>query len=375
MHAGQYLHSHVLHFFFLAAPDLLLPDADAATRNVITLLRKDPDLVRKVIRARQIGQNIVEAVGGRSIHPVTSVPGGQNKPLSEETRGNLLKEVAEAKALATALIPAVRPLLDKVEFVDQQDTAYLGLVKQGNLELYDGSLRLVGHDGKRLEEFAPKDYLKYIGEHVTNYSYLKFPFYRKLGWPKGIYRVGPLARINVADTISTPLAREELQRIRDRFGKTPDYTFLYHWARMVELLYAIERAEQLLNDTDITSTNTRTNFEIHAGEGVGVLEAPRGTLIHDYTANENGILTNVNLIVATIGNNPAMDQGVKTMAQRLIHNGKITEQITNNCEAVVRAYDPCLSCAVHAVNGHMALRVQVVNHEGQVVQVVDNFAY
>jgi coenzyme F420-reducing hydrogenase alpha subunit len=370
---GQYVHSHTLHFFYLAAPDLLLPDADASTRNVVTLLHKDPKLVGQVIRLRQIGQNIVEAVGGRSIHPVTSVPGGQNKPLSSGERDNLLKQLQEAKTLATTLVPVVRPLLEKVDFLDRQDTAYLGLVKEGNLELYDGTLRLVGHDGKRLEEFAPKNYLKYIGEHVVNYSYLKFPFYRKLGWPKGIYRVGPLARLNVSDTVTTPLAREELQRIRDRFGKTPDHTFLYHWARMVELLYAIERSEQLLDDKDITSTNIRTDYTIRAGEGVGVIEAPRGTLFHHYTANEDGMLTNVNLIVATIGNNPAMDLGVKTMAQRLIHNGKVTEPITSHIESEIRAFDPCLSCAVHAVNGHIALRIKVLNHLGETTQVISNF--
>jgi coenzyme F420-reducing hydrogenase alpha subunit len=369
-HCGQILHSHVLHFFYLAAPDLLLPNADASTRNVVTLLKNDPKLVKQVIRLRQIGQNIIEAVGGRAIHPVTAIPGGQNKPLSATERGTLLKEVDEAKTLATTLIPAVRPVLGKVELVDRQDTAYLGLVKQGNLELYDGSLRLVGHDGKRLEEFAAKDYLKYIGEHVEDYSYLKFPFYRKLGWPKGIYRVGPLGRINVCDTVSTPLAREELQRIRDQFGRTPDHNHLYHWARMVEILYAVERAEQLLNDKDITNPNTRTNFEVKAGEGVGVIEAPRGTLIHDYTANDKGILTNVNLIVATVGNNPSMDIGVKNMAQRTIRNGRFNEAILNSIEQVVRCFDPCLSCAVHTVNGHMALRVELVDQLGRVVKVL-----
>jgi coenzyme F420-reducing hydrogenase alpha subunit len=372
MHMGQYIHSHTLHFFYLAVPDILFPDVDAATRNVVTLLHKDPELVKKVIRLRQIGQNIVEATGGRSIHPVTAVPGGINKPLTETDRTNLVKQVGEAQSLATTLLPVARPLLDKVDFLDAPQTGYLGLVKEGNLELYDGNLRLVDAQGKRLEEFAPRDYLKYIGEHVVNYSYLKFPFYQKLGWPKGIYRVGPLARLNVADTISTPLARQELETMRGKYGKTMNHTYLYHWARMVELLYAIESAQQLLTDNDITNPNTRTDYTIKAGEGVGVIEAPRGTLIHHYTANDNGILTNVNLIVATIGNNPAMDLGVKTMAQRLIHNGKLTEQITNHCEAVLRAYDPCLSCAVHTVNGHMALRIELVDHLGRVAKVLQN---
>ena len=257
--------------------------------------------------------------------------------------------------------------------LDELPTAYLGLVKNGNLEIYDGPLRLVDSDGKRLEEFHIKDYLKYLGEHVTDYSYLKFPFYLKRGWPKGIYRVGPLARINVADSIHTPEAREELETLRAQFGKTPNHTFLYHWARMIEILYSIERAKELLNDSEITSDNIMNHFEIRGGRGAGVLEAPRGILIHDYEADSNGILTNVNLIVSIVGNNPAMDIGVKTMAQRLIKNGRIDQQIENHCEALIRSYDPCLSCAVHAVNGHIALRIEVLNHLGETVQVIQNF--
>ena len=373
MHAGQLLHSHVLHFWYLAAPDLLIPDGTPETRHVVTLLKQHPDVVKKVIRTRQVGQNIIQTTGGRAIHPVTSQAGGISKPLSEEERTDLLKQVEEAHTLTRELLPVARPLLDKVEMLDELPTAYLGLVKNGNLEIYDGPLRLVDSDGKRLEEFHIKDYLKYLGEHVTDYSYLKFPFYLKRGWPKGIYRVGPLARINVADSIHTPEAREELETLRAQFGKTPNHTFLYHWARMIEILYSIERAKELLNDSEITSDNIMNHFEIRGGRGAGVLEAPRGILIHDYEADSNGILTNVNLIVSTVGNNPAMDIGVKTMAQRLIKNGRIDQQIENHCEALIRSYDPCLSCAVHAVNGHIALRIEVLNHLGETVQVIQNF--
>jgi F420-non-reducing hydrogenase large subunit len=367
------LHSHVLHWWFLAAPDLMIPNGTPETRHVVTLLKQHPELVKKVIRARQVGQNIIQVTGGRAIHPVTSQAGGISKPLSEEERTNLLKQVDEAHEIAREFIPQVRPILDQVELLDELPTAYLGLVKNGNLEIYDGLLRLVDSDGKRLEEFPVKDYLKYIGEHVEDYSYLKFPFYLKRGWPKGIYRVGPLGRINVADSIHTPEAREELELLRAKFGRTPDHTFLYHWARMIEILYSIERAKELLNDSEITSDKIMNQIKIRGGRGVGVLEAPRGTLIHDYEADSNGILTKVNLIVSTVGNNPAMDLGVKTIAQRLIKNGKFDQQIANHCEMEIRAFDPCLSCAVHAVNGHMALRIEVFDHHGEKTKVIQNF--
>ncbi|MFX1564711.1 MAG: Ni/Fe hydrogenase subunit alpha, partial [Promethearchaeota archaeon] len=338
MHCGQMLHSHVLHWWFLAAPDLMIPNGTPETRHVVTLLKQHPDLVKKVIRARQVGQNIIQVTGGRAIHPVTSQAGGISKPLSEEERTDLLKQVDEAHEIANEFIPIVRPIMGQVELLDELPTGYLGLVKpNGNLEIYDGPLRLVDSDGKRLEQFPVKDYLKYIGEHVEDYSYLKFPFYLKKGWPKGIYRVGPLARINVADSIHTPEAREELELLRAQFGRTPDHTFLYHWARMIEILYSIERAKEILNDSEITNDNIMTTFQIKGGRGVGVLEAPRGTLIHDYEANSNGILTTVNLIVSTVGNNPAMDLGVKTMAQRHIKNGVINQSIKNSIEMVLRA--------------------------------------
>jgi len=374
MHHGQMIHSHTLHFFYLAAPDLLLPNTGPEERHVVTLLKKNPDLVGKIIRLRQVGQNLIEATGGRAIHPVTAQPGGISQPLSEEKRDDLLKQVNEAQSLATELLPVVRPLLDKVELLDELQTGYLGLVTpKGELEVYQGNLRMIDSTGKKLAEFPVKDYLKYIGEHVTDYSYLKFPFYRPWGWPKGIYRVGPLGRINVADDMSTPLAREEYTTIKAKFDKPWNHTFLYHWARLTEILNSVEKAHQLLTDSHITDTDVTREFTIKGGQGIGVIEAPRGTLIHHYTANPDGILTKVNLIVSTVGNNGGMDQGVKNMAQRHIKHGKINQQIENSIEMVVRAYDPCLSCAVHAVNGHMAMRVTVKNHLGETSQVIQNF--
>ncbi|MHA2405702.1 MAG: Ni/Fe hydrogenase subunit alpha [Candidatus Hermodarchaeia archaeon] len=373
MHQNQMLHSHVLHFFYLAAPDLLIPDGDPSTRHVVTLLKQNPDLVKKVIRLRQIGQDGIKVTGGRSIHPVTSQAGGISKPLSEEERDEMLNWNEEAYNLFHELYPVVQPLLGQVEVLDELKTGYVGLVNNGNLEFYDGPVRIVSSEGKRLAEFPIKDYLNHIGEHVEDYSYLKFPFYLPQGWPKGIYRVGPLARLNVADKIATPEANDELTTFRAQFGNTPDHTFLYHYARMIEILYAVERTKELLNDPDITNTDIMTNITIKGGRGVGVLEAPRGLLIHDYTANPNGILTNINLIVSTVGNNPAMDQGVETMAKRLIKNGHIDQKITNHVEMLVRSYDPCLSCAVHAVNGQMAMRIKVLNHIGETTQIIQNF--
>jgi F420-non-reducing hydrogenase large subunit len=373
MHHGQMIHSHTLHFFYLAAPDILLPGTGPEERHVVTLLKQDPAMVGKIIRLRQVGQNLIEATGGRAIHPVTAQPGGISKPITEDTRADLLKQVEEAQDLATELLGVVRPSLDQVELLDELQTGYLGLVTpKGELEVYQGNLRMIDATGKKLAEFPVKDYLKYIGEHVTDYSYLKFPFYKPWGWPKGIYRVGPLGRINVADDMSTPIAREEYNTIKAQFDKPWNHTFLYHWARLTEIINSIEHAQHLLNHSDITGTDTMREITPKGGEGIGVIEAPRGTLIHHYKANNHGILTRVNLIVSTVSNNGGMDLGVKNMAQRLIKHGKINPIIMSDIEMVVRAYDPCLSCAVHSINGHLALRIEVLNHLGETTQVIQN---
>jgi NAD-reducing hydrogenase large subunit len=375
MHMGQTIHSHALHFFYLAAPDFVLgPSSDPAKRNVVGLVGANPDLVKKAIRLRQIGQNIVDHVGGRAIHPVTAIPGGMSKPLSHEHRYVISKELTEAASLGELALEVVKKVNQDYASVIPQfaviRTNYMGLTRNGNLELYDGKSRLRGADGKNILEFDNADYLDHIGEHVEDWSYLKFPYYKELGYPAGTYRVGPLARLNVADRISTPRANEAFGEFR-QLGKggMVHETLYYHYARIIELLYAVERARELIEDDDIISSDVRVRAERKAGEGVGIIEAPRGTLIHHYWVDDSGKLEKANLIVATAHNNPAIDMSVNEVAKQFVNGAKITEGALNMVEMAVRCYDPCLSCATHAI-GQMPLEIELLAADGRSLDAV-----
>ncbi len=368
MHMGQFIHSHSLNFFFLAAPDFVMGyDSDPAKRSVVGIIEKDPELAKKAIRLRKIGQTIIDKVGGRAIHPVTAIPGGMSKPLSHEDRFELAAQAKEAVTLSCLAVEIAEKIMEGSSVTDLGDikTMHMGLTNKGKLELYDGRLRMVDVDGKRLEEFDPKEYLSFIGEHVEDYSYLKFPFYKKRGWPDGIYRVAPLSRLNVADGISTPLASAKFKSLS---GKRPlQANMYYHYARTIELLYAAERAAELLADDEIVSKEVRVKVDRAEGrgEGVGVIEAPRGTLIHHYWADE-GKLSKANIIVATGHNNRAIDLSVAEVAKKYIHKGKADEGMLNKVEMAIRCYDPCLSCSTHAI-GNMPLAVEVISHDGETI--------
>jgi NAD-reducing hydrogenase large subunit len=380
MHMGQFIHSHSLHFFYLAAPDFLFsPSSDPAKRNIIGIIEADPELGKKAIRLRQIGQNIVERVGGRPIHPVSAIPGGMSKSLSHEDRFLIRKEVDEAVELAKLGIQLVKEANEKYADIIPRfaaiKTNYLGLVKDGNLELYDGKLRLIDKAGNALEEFDPRNYLDYLGEHVEDWSYLKFPFYKKQGFPEGIYRVAPLGRLNVADAISTPLADKELGEFKALGNGNPVHeTLYYHYARLIEILYAAERAKELLETDDrIVDKDVRIKVERKAGEGVGVIEAPRGTLIHHYWVDDSGKIEKANLIVATVQNNPAMNMSVNEVAKEFVKGGKIEQEALNMVEMAVRCYDPCLSCASHAI-GQMPMVIELLSADGTIVDAVERGA-
>ncbi len=379
MHMGQMINSHSLHFFYLAAPDFLLgPSSDPAKRNIVGMIKADPELARKAIRLRQIGQNIVERVGGRPIHPVTAIPGGMSKSMSHEDRFITGKEIGEAIELAQLSVQVGKELNEKYADLIPRfaviKTNYMGLVKNGNLELYDGTLRIIDETGNTLEEFDPKSYPDYLGEHVEDWSYLKFPFYKKQGFPEGVYRVAPLGRLNVADAISTELANKELAAFKQLGnGKPVHETLYYHYARLIELLYAAERARELIDDDDVVSKDVRVKVERKAGEGVGVIEAPRGTLIHHYWANDSGKIEKANLIVATVQNNPAMDMSVNEVAREFVRGGKIEEGALNMVEMAIRCYDPCLSCATHAI-GQMPLVIELLAADGRIVDVAERMA-
>ncbi len=375
LHMGQYIQSHALHFFHLASPDLLIGmDADPAKRNVIGLIAEKPELATKGVKLRSFGQTIIQSLGGKKVHPNAAVPGGMNTALSITDRDRFLRQIDWAIAdtqLALAILK---------EFYSQNNdfvctcasfpTGYLGLIgENNNLELYDGKLRMLDSKGKILEDqFEPSNYLDIIAEHVEDWSYLKFPFYKKIGYPEGIYRTGPLARLNVADGISTYRANAELRNFK-KLGKNGmvEGSMYYHYARLIELLYALERTQQLLEDRDICSTDLVVTSTKYNEQGVGVIEAPRGTLIHHYWVDDTGKILKTNLIVATGHNNAAMNTAVCEVAKSQIKNGKVTEGILNRIEVAIRCYDPCLSCSTHAI-GRMPFVVQLISSNGEIIK-------
>jgi NAD-reducing hydrogenase large subunit len=376
MHMGQIIQSHGMHFFELAGPDLLLGfDADPEIRNVVGLAQVNPELTVKAVMLRKFGQDIIHTLGGRRVHPNFAVPGGVNKALLAEERDHILQGVDDAIATIQTGISIIKGWADQnMEDMNKFavfKTGYFGLITPENgLELYDGDIRLISKDGDQLERFDPTKYLDYISEHVENWSYLKFPYYKKLGYPDGVYRVGPLGRLNISDHIDTPLANEELKFFKSINNCKPvENTLYYHYARLIEALFATERVKVLLDDPDVLSTdilNTRRNF---TGQGVGVIEAPRGTLIHDYKTNAMGQITKVNLIVSTGHNNWAMSNAVDSVAKTYVHGPDVKEGMLNRIEAAIRAYDPCLSCSTHAV-GKMPISVDIVNADGDLIRTL-----
>lgn len=376
MHMGQIIQSHGMHFFELAGPDLLLGfDADPAIRNVVGLIQANPELALKAVNLRKYGQEIIRILGGRRVHPVFAVPGGVNKALEPAERDEIFAGYHKALDTVKLGIQIIKGWAeanqDDINKFAVFPSGYLGLVKPGNtLELYDGDVRLIDAAGKQLELFDGRTYLDYIAEHVENWSYLKFPYYKKLGFPGGVYRVGPLGRMNASDRMATPLADAEMKQFKAmNAGRPVENTLHFHYARLIETLYAVERVAMLLDDPDILSTdllNTRHDFK---GEGVGVIEAPRGTLWHHYWANENGQLEKVNLIVATGNNNWAMSKAVDSVAKTYINGQIVREGLLNRVEAAVRAHDPCLSCSTHAV-GQMPIVVEVLDDQGNLAQTI-----
>ena len=377
MHMGQMIQSHGMHFFELAGPDLLLGfDCDPATRNVVGLIGANPALALKAVNLRKFGQCIIQTLGGRRVHPNFAIPGGVNRALKADEREAILAGVDDAIATTMVGLDIIKDWAQRnAEDVNKfavLTTGYFGLVTpQNGLELYDGQIRLVDSRGQQLECFDAANYLDIVSEHVEDWSYLKFPYYKKMGWPQGVYRVGPLGRLNTIDHIDTPLAQQEFLAYRAINPGLPiENTLYFHYARLIEALFAIERVKVLLDDPDILSTDVLNTRHDLKGEGVGVVEAPRGTLFHHYHCNENKQITKVNLIVATGHNNWAMSEAVDSVAKTYITPGiPIREGLLNRVEAAVRAHDPCLSCSTHAV-GQMPMLVEITNPQDQVVQTL-----
>jgi len=378
MNLAQLTQSHALSFFHLSSPDFLLGwDSDPAKRNVFGLIASDPDLARAGIRLRQFGQTVIELLGARKIHAAWAVPGGVRSPLSQEGLEWIKERLPESRQTTETALSLFKRLLDgdlagEVDVFGQFPSLFMSLVApNGNWEHYGGHIRFVDSDGNIVADGLSEDnYQDYLGEAVENWSYLKFPYYKPLGYPDGIYRVGPLARLNVCDRIGTPDADRELQEFRDRAGgRIATSSFFYHYARLVEILACIEAIEALVDDPDITSPRVRADAGINSLEGIGVSEAPRGTLFHHYKVNENGLIQKVNLIIATGQNNLAMNKTVTQIAKHYIHGNEIPEGMLNRVEAGIRCFDPCLSCSTHAI-GQMPLHVQLLKRDGTIVDEV-----
>jgi NAD-reducing hydrogenase large subunit len=386
MNWGQIVQSHALSFFHLSGPDLLLGmESDPAQRNLVGLLQRFPDVARQGIRLRQFGQEVIRLLGGKIIHPAWAVPGGVREPLTDEKRRQIqamLPEAFTGVELGLKLLKDATPQLDReLQTYGSFPSLFVGLVSpDGGLEHYDGLLRVIDADGNRLESgFPPARFREIIGEAVEPWSYLKFPYYMPAtanagnqptpaNYGAGIYRVGPLARLNVCDYAGTPRAEAELRQFRTLAapGKPVIQSFHYHYARLIEILFALEKIEATLDDAEITVSKVRSLAGVNQLTAVGVSEAPRGTLFHEYQVDENGILRRVNLIIATGQNNLAMNRTVRQIAENYVDGQHLREGILNRIEHGVRAYDPCLSCSTHAV-GQMPLHIQLLGVNGEVV--------
>lgn len=377
MNLAQITQSHALSFFHLSSPDFLLGwDSDPAKRNVFGLMETDPDLARAGIRLRQFGQTIIELLGARKIHAAWAVPGGVRSPLSEAGRqwiGDRLPEAFDTIHLALNLLKRLldEQLSDEVNIFGAFPSLFMSLVGSGGeWEHYGGHLRFTDSEGAIVaDHLREDDYASFLGEAVEPWSYLKFPYYKPYGYPDGIYRVGPLARLNVCTHIGTEQADRELQEWRDRAGGVPTSSFAYHHARLIEILACLEQIQRLMEDPDILSPRVRAEAGVNELNAVGVSEAPRGTLFHHYQVDENGLIQKVNLIIATGQNNLAMNKTVTQIAKHYIHSNEITEGLLNRVEAGIRCFDPCLSCSTHAV-GQMPLQVQLIAADGSVIQDV-----
>jgi F420-non-reducing hydrogenase large subunit len=388
-YVAYFIYDHILHFYFLGGPDFVVgPDAPAAKRNILGVIEKAGlEIGKEVIKHRAYGQKITGMLGGRPTHPVSAcIPGGFSKALSEEDRREIETMVKSCINFAKTSLKIFDDIVLKnsnyVQLVLSEPyklkTYYMGTVDEGNkVNFYDGNVRVVDPKGAEFAKFAPKDYLDIIEEHVEPWTYVKLPYLKNVGWKgftdgsdSGIYRVGPLARLNASEGMATPLAQQEYERMYKTLGGKPVHnTLAFHWARLIELLYATERALELITDKEITSKDIK-NKPGKPGEGIGIVEAARGTLIHHYWLDEKALAKKINLVVATTHNAPGICMSVKNAATGLIHNGIVNDGLLNMVEMAFRAYDPCFACATHFAIGQMPVEVNVYDQDKQLVQTI-----
>ncbi len=373
MNLAQFVQSHALSFFLLSAPDFLLGwDTPPERRNVFGLIASNTDLARAGIRLRQFGQEVIELLGGKKIHPPWAVPGGVRNPLTEEGRARIRAWLPESFATTKLAFDLFHKTMDthhrEIQIFGNFPSLFMGLVTpDGSWEHYDGNLRFMDSSGSVIDDqLDPRKYGEFIGESVQSSSYLKSPYYTPLGFPNGMYRVGPLARLNVCERMGAPKADAALKHFKSLGRGSVTSSFLYHYARLIEIMASLEHIERALDDPDLLSEDLRADAGINSLRGVGASEAPRGTLFHDYTVDRNGLLQKVNLIVATGQNNLAMNHTVAQIARHYLHDNALSEPLLNRVEHGIRCYDPCLSCSTHAV-GQMPLHVRLIGPDGAVL--------
>ena len=382
LYSAFYVSDHTTHFYILGGPDFIMgPKAPKAERNILGVINKvGLDVGSSVIKHRSDALDVVGMIGGRRIHPTCGVPGGVSKPITEEERTKIEEiaksEIEFAKFTLKLFDDIVLANKDYVSLIKSDlyttPTYYMGLVDdQNRVNFYDGKVRVVDPEGNEFAKYAAAEYQQHLAEHVEPWTYLKYPYLKKVGWKgliggkdSGVYRATPLARLNVAEGMATPLAQAEYKRMYETLGRKPIHsTLATHWARLIELLYAAERMHDLSRDSEITSQNVRTIPTATPDEGVGIVEAPRGTLTHHYTTDAKGLVKNVNLIVGTTNNHAAISMSIKQAAQGLIKKGEVTDGLLNMIEMAFRAYDPCYGCATHTLPGQMPLEVNIYNKE------------
>jgi len=388
LYSAFYVTDHTTHFYILGGPDFVMgPDAPVAERNILGVIGKvGLELGGAVINARMQNHKIIQMVGGRAVHPVFGLPGGVSKALNEEERKEIEQIARDSVEFAKLSLKVFDDIvLQNKEYVDMivsdaftHRTYYMGLVDENNkVNFYDGKVRVVDPEGKEFAKYAPREYLKHVAEHVEPWSYMKFPYLKNVGWKgfadgkdSGVFRVAPLARLNAADGMATPLAQEAYEKMYSTLGGKPvHHTLAMHWARLIELLYAAERLLELSQDPEITSPDIRTIPTAVPDEGVGIVEAPRGTLIHHYVTDERGVIKKANLIVATVNNAAAINMSVKKAAMALIKPGKeITEGLLNRIEMAWRPYDPCFACATHNLPGSSPLPIEIYDSKGKLIK-------
>lgn len=373
MHFGQMLQSHALHFFYLCSPDLLFGfDSEVARRNIVGVAAAHPDIAKRGVLLRKFGQEVIRMTAGKRVHGTGSIPGGVNKSLTQEERAALLKDVYQMIAWSRDAVHLVKTLFEKnLQFYNEfgrfRAHSLSLIAADGAMDLYHGGLRARDADGKTIFDHVEYTrYWDYLLEEVKPWSYMKFPFIKSLGPEQGWYRVGPLARVNNCDFIPTPLADKERQDFKAYDGgSAAGATLGYHWARMIEMLHSAEGIKDLLHDDDIVGDELSTHGE-REGRGVGMIEAPRGTLIHHYRVDEDDQVVRANLIVSTTHNNQAMNEAVRQVAKRYLDGTTLTEGLLNHIEVAIRCFDPCLSCATHAL-GKMPLEVELVDAGGTAI--------